>query len=51
MALINTAQLYIKIDINEKTGNTIIDFGTTENFIIRKYIGKKILYTKEKIII
>ena len=31
----NTIQLYIRISINGKTKNIIIDFGTTENFITK----------------
>ena len=38
---INTVQLHIKININKKIENTIIDFGTTENFITKKYTKSK----------
>ena len=37
----NTVQLYIKIIINRKIGNTMINLDITENFIIRKYIEDK----------
>ena len=39
--LINTVQLYIKISINRKIGNTMIDSDATENFITKKYIESK----------
>ena len=39
--LINTAQLHIKININDKMGKTMIDFGATRNFIIKKYMKTK----------
>ena len=41
MASTNIAQLYIKININKKTENIMINLGTTENFIIKKYIKNK----------
>ena len=40
-ASINTAQLYIKININEKIEDIIINLDTTRNFMIRKYITDK----------
>ena len=38
---INTTQLYIKININWKIKNTIIDSNIIRNFIIKKYIENK----------
>ena len=37
----NTAQLHIKIFINEKTESAIIDSGATENFMTKKYTESK----------
>ena len=37
----NTAQLYIKSNINKKTKNIIIDSNIIENFIIKKYTENK----------
>ena len=39
--LINTAQLRIKININKKIGNTMINFSITGNFMTKKYIENK----------
>ena len=39
--LINTIQLHIKININGKIGNIIIDFDIIENFIIKRNIENK----------
>ena len=38
---INMIQLYIKININRKIENIMINSGTTENFIIKKYTENK----------
>ena len=39
--LINTTQLHIKININGKKENTIIDSGAIGNFITKNYIEIK----------
>ena len=45
---ISIAQLYIDININKKKKSTIINFGATENFIIKKYIKNKKYLTWDK---
>ena len=45
---INTAQLYIEININGKTGNTMINSDITENFMTKKYTESKKYLIQDK---
>ena len=48
----NITQLHIRININKKTKNIIIDSDTIRNFIIKKYTKKQeISYIRQKTII